>query len=1136
MAIARYSFLPWLRRGIANQMQAAASTSPRAELDAVLTIETRKAKAGSENQLTGTATQRVRIIGPGDVIGINKQMVVRTEPRNWITDFEPNYLAFIEFYDEDFPWRYTPEPPTGHKLRPWLALMVLKESEFERVLTPGRPLASIKFKGGVNATGFMPTADKTWAWAHVHVNDLVNNAPLTDHDFSDADRSTLETVLRNNPDKGISRLVSPRHLEPKTAYYAFVVPAFEVGRKAGLGIEVADNEPGTASSWANAQQEFPIYYEWYFSTSEAGDFETLVRRLVPRDMDPRVGIRDMDVQQPGFGVNDVHTQFTDTVKGITHPLDVVGLEGALKAPTTRSVPLSDDSDFEEKVEPVINLQFELSEEGGTAPVDDPTIAPPLYGQWHAMAKRLSIAASDASWVNDLNKDPRWRTVGGMGTAVVQKNQEGFMRKAWQQIGDVLELNRKIQYTQLAVWVTQMVYDKHLKANVPERIFQITAPVHAKVKGSPYTIKYYAKNSRLTPAVTSGSFRKITRPNSLTAKRLMPDGDRGNLVAQLIQQWNEGKITPAPPLVLPKETPTLGTVVDGLTPTPQPPSPPQPELSFLARFALWLLIAFLLILYGLIWFFNSIILGIILFLVGCVAIWFYAKFLKSLPAPVPVPPGPTPPGPTPPGQPTPEQAKELEKVAENFTPEKMTPEVVKDIPIRKTFELEPSGVEPPSTSTPVPTNPDGTPVDPAAESPVAKEFKEAVEEFHGEIQVVAPPLPPRPALDFDNAYSKVMTAISPGVAIPKRVVPQLVVGTFSYPDYVRKYHDHASFLPLGPPADLPVPPPVFEVERIVEVMAYPHFKQPMYEALRDISTEFFVPNLNLIPPNTLSLMVTNQPFIESYMVGLNHEFSRELLWREYPTDQRGSYFRQFWDVDGFINKDNLPPAILEEKLKDIPEIHRWGSRSQLGAHNHREAGGDKEQLVLVIRGDLLKRYPNTIVYAMRAKWDTDPDHLNNLVLFDETGENLALNNPNILYPLYKAEVKPDITFLGFDLTIQEAKGADNLAETAEARLSIPPNQLGWFFVIKEVPGEPRFGLDEELATNPSDFKWDNMSWKNLGDVVPLIDAGGAFTTNPPGTNPHNINWNSNSADFAYILYQKPVLVGVHAKEMLKNLNQ
>ncbi len=1128
MAIARYSFLPWLRRGIANQMQAAASAAPRAELDAVLTIETRKSQASNEHQLTGTAMQKVRIIGPGDVIGINQQMVVRTEPRNWITDFEPNYLTFIEFYDEDFPWRYTPEPPAGHRLRPWLALMVLKESEFERVLTPGRPLSSIKFKGGTNVQNFMPAADRTWAWAHVHINDLINNAPLTDHDFSEADRNTLENVLRNNPDKGVSRLVSPRHLEPKTGYFAFVVPAFEVGRKAGLGIAIAENEPGTASSWANGQQEFPIYYEWYFSTSEAGDFETLVRRLVPRDMDSRVGIRNLDVQQPGFGVNDVHTRFTDVEKGITHPLDVVGLEGALKAPTTRSIPLSADSDFEEKVEPIINLQFELSEEGGAAPAEDPTIAPPLYGQWHAMAKRLSIAAPDANWVNALNQDPRWRAVGGMGTAVVQKNQEGYMRKAWQQIGDVLELNRKIQYTQLAMWVTQLVYDKHIKANVPERIFQLTAPVHAKVKGSPFTIKYYTKHSRLTPVVTSGGFRKITRPNSMMAKRLLPEGDRGNLVAQIIQQWNEGKITAAPPLVLPKETPTLGTVSEGLMPAPQPPG----TESFLAKFALWLLTILLLILLWWMWWSSSNWVTIICTVVALVAIWIYKRFKATLPTT----PGPVPPGPVPPGNPTPEQAKELEKIAENFTPEKMTSEAVKDIPIRETFDLQPTGVEPPSVSKPLPTNPDGTPTNPAAEAPVAKEFREALVEFHAEVQVVAPPLPPRPALDFGNAYSKVMTAISPGFAIPKRVVPQLQVGQVAYTEYVRRYHDHASFLPLGPPPNLSVPPPVFEVERIVEVMAYPHFKQPMYEPLRDLSTELFVPNLNLIPPNTLSLMVTNQPFIESYMVGLNHEFSRELLWREYPTDQRGSYFRQFWDVDGYVNKENLPAKDLEQKLKDIPEIHRWGRRTQLGDHNHREAGGDKEQLVLVIRGDLLKRYPNTIVYAMRAKWDTDPNHLNNLVLFDETGENLALNDPNILYPLYKAEVKPDITFLGFDLTIEEAKGHDDLAETAEARATIPANQLGWFFVIKEVPGEPRFGLDEELTTATDGFKWDNMSWKNLGDAVPLIDAAGTIAPNPPGTNPHNINWNSNSADLAYILYQKPVLVGVHSREMLKNLDK
>ena len=50
----------------------------------------------------------MQLVGPGDIVGINRRAVVRTEPRNGVTDFEPNYLAFIEFYDEDFPWRYTP--------------------------------------------------------------------------------------------------------------------------------------------------------------------------------------------------------------------------------------------------------------------------------------------------------------------------------------------------------------------------------------------------------------------------------------------------------------------------------------------------------------------------------------------------------------------------------------------------------------------------------------------------------------------------------------------------------------------------------------------------------------------------------------------------------------------------------------------------------------------------------------------------------------------------------------------------------------------------------------------------------------------------------------------------------------------
>src|SRR6202022_352385 len=98
--------------------------------------------------------------------------------------------------------------------------------------------------------------------------------------------------------------------------------------------------------------------------------------------------------------------------------------------------------------------------------------------------------------------------------------------------------------------------------------------------------------------------------------------------------------------------------------------------------------------------------------------------------------------------------------------------------------------------------------------------------------------------------------------------------------------------------------------------------PMYEPLKKKSIELFLPNINLVAPNSITLIETNQKFIESYMVGLNYEFGRKLLWRGYPTDQRGSYFRQFWDVRSYVPSPGETPAQLSEKLKDIPPIHQW----------------------------------------------------------------------------------------------------------------------------------------------------------------------------------------------------------------------
>ena len=108
------------------------------------------------------------------------------------------------------------------------------------------------------------------------------------------------------------------------------------------------------------------------------------------------------------------------------------------------------------------------------------------------------------------------------------------------------------------------------------------------------------------------------------------------------------------------------------------------------------------------------------------------------------------------------------------------------------------------------------------------------------------------------------------------------------------------------------------------------------------------------------------------------------------------------------------------------------------------------------------------------------------------------------------------------------------ETAEAKATIPANKLGWFFALKEVVGEPRFGLDDDMPEAPATIVWDNLSWENLGTDVTLIDVAKPFAVEPGGTDRENVAWGANSADMAFILYQKPVLVAVHSREMLRNV--
>ncbi len=135
-----------------------------------------------------------------------------------------------------------------------------------------------------------------------------------------------------------------------------------------------------------------------------------------------------------------------------------------------------------------------------------------------------------------------------------------------------------------------------------------------------------------------------------------------------------------------------------------------------------------------------------------------------------------------------------------------------------------------------------------------------------------------------------------------------------------------------------------------VMMAPSFPQPMYEALKEKSQELLLPGLDTVLPDTVLGLRTNRAFVEAYMIGLNVEMARELLWRGFPTDQRGTYFRNFWGTDG------APAAV-----SDIGDLRQNLGRA-LGAA---PPNSPANQFVLLLRSSLLRRYPNAIIYLTPA---------------------------------------------------------------------------------------------------------------------------------------------------------------------------
>ena len=233
------------------------------------------------------------------------------------------------------------------------------------------------------------------------------------------------------------------------------------------------------------------------------------------------------------------------------------------------------------------------------------------------------------------------------------------------------------------------------------------------------------------------------------------------------------------------------------------------------------------------------------------------------------------------------------------------------------------------------------------------------------------------------------------------------------------------------------------DQLEPILVTPQIQFPVWSLLRDVSPEWILPGVGDLPRNSVSLVTTNQKFIEAFMVGLNHEMNRELLWNGYPTDQRGTFFQQFWDFRGWVAKD-VNDARTDDKFADITEVKGWNPTTSLGAHTGRP---NSVNLVLLVRGDVIKRYPNVVVYASPA-----------IPMTNQPGV-LTLDDANQRHPVFQAILTGDIAFFGFEISADDARGING--------------NLGYFFVLQEHPAEPKFNFQGSAPNaSPSDYPDEN----------------------------------------------------------------
>ncbi len=934
----------------------------------------------------------VALTGPYEVKGVNIKAIVKVFPPDKDMNFECNHLPYIEFAEPDLPWRYTPATHNENRLTPWISLIACKSNEF----TLAR-----------NKEGMLIATIKKSAWEAIF-GDAYQKAP---HLWAHVEKTT---------GKPFSRLLCPRKLEGNTAYTVFLIPTYELSRLSGLGFRLPETPtnanqpiekdtpfdiPVQTRSWATdaTKQEarehgfaFPVYYSWHFQTS-TGDFYTLAKRLkaistnsLPKDV-------EVDVSKMGVGLD------YDVLQNPPKDKSVGVAMAATPIDYKQTVFPKDNSELASKMQNVLgkshiftenkNLLSHIHGEAPNSANEDPWVVPPIYGAQHTLATSLNPQANHSHpWLYQLNTQVPNRIAAGLGAEVIKQNQEQLVQRAWEQVEEVIELNQKIRKKFFGISTAKdLYYNKVTQLRKEELKDKLTGEAKDETINLLIQLLLNLSVSLDTPLDTMGEEDQKTLAKLLKDRGFPPELINPS-IQKLLRSFNRTGNSTANAT----EVSLIRTMLENQS--------------------------------GI---FNLDKLQIIL-----------NYKVKDL----------------------------LQKILENL-------DYYRRAAIRESLEMlhfmchywiEALGQDDSKLNDILPEkgwiNFQKSQIEnfvPSLDKDKNKDFTDFFFKMPHEGENTFKQFYNRYFQKYIDSNNKLITLyeqykdllkekIAPHIGEPQiqehkpvdweKLAPKILgivqeTMTDKNTQLTKAIRDYLSASGVANPV-------VYNNRASCQnpILAYPYFAEPTYYYLNKLSSKYILPAIDALPNNTISLFRDNTKFIESYICGLNTEMGKELFWREYPTDRRGSYFEKFWDSEDFYLNNSYTP--------DVQHQYEW--EATLGK-NHLKA---KPLLIFVVKGELMKKYPDALVYLTPS------------IIKDK--DKVKFTDQKPILPEMKARIAKDTTLFGFRIGFKELLAGS-----------------GHFLTFKERPG--KFGFTN-LESDEHMYLFKNSAYFATHKVVkPCIYA-------------------------------------------------